>query len=301
MTLLVSSVSARGHALRVGREVVAALRDGGWEVKVHVTTNEHDVERLTRLSSTYYVGALGGDGYISAAASGRVGHSGVLIPFPGGRGNDLCRYLGIGADPVKWAKRLGAAEPEMIALWTRPLDGIEVTSALGTKIALGIVSLGIDAVANQVANDSWLRSGPMAYAWGATVGYAGKFKAQPIEARIDDVPVDLGGWLTSISNTGWFGGGVNLLPQSRADDGKLEIINVERVSRLKALPLLIRALVMRGVETPLIRVISGRKIEMTRPVGMPALADGDKIGELPMTMRVIPDALTVLAPGRKPA
>lgn len=46
MTLLVSSVSARGRALRLGRDVVAALRAGGWEVHVRVTSTASDVEEL---------------------------------------------------------------------------------------------------------------------------------------------------------------------------------------------------------------------------------------------------------------
>ncbi len=299
MTLLVSSVSARGRALRLGRDVVAALRAGGWEVHVSVTSTASDVEELSRTCSDYYIGALGGDGYLASAATGRVGHEGVLVPFPGGRGNDLCRYLGIGVDPVAWAQQLAEADRATMDRWTGPLDAVEVTSAEGTKTALGIISLGIDATANWVGNHSWLRSGPLAYAWGAVVGFAGGFKPWPIEARIDGRATELGGWLTSVSNTGWFGGGVNILPQSRADDGTLEIINVEKMSRLRALPLLGRALVARQIDHPMITVKMGRKIEMMRPVGLRALADGDVVGHLPLSMRVIPDALTVVAPGQQ--
>ena len=146
---------------------------------------------------------------------------------------------------VAWAQQLAEADRATMDRWTGPLDAVEVTSAEGTKTALGIISLGIDATANWVGNHSWLRSGPLAYAWGALVGFAGGFKPGPIEARIDGRATELGGWLTSVSNTGWFGGGVNILPQSRADDGTLEIINVEKMSRLRALPLLV-ALWWRG-------------------------------------------------------
>ena len=62
MTLLVSSVSARGRAMRVGRDVVEALRRGGWEVDVKVTSTAHDIELESRAENSHFVGALGGDG-----------------------------------------------------------------------------------------------------------------------------------------------------------------------------------------------------------------------------------------------
>lgn len=287
--------------MRVGRDVVEALRRGGWEVDVKVTSTAHDIELESRAENSHFVGALGGDGYLASAASGRTAHPGVLIPFPGGRGNDLCRYLGIGAEPVEWARRLGEAEDATLESWTGPLDAIEVASSEGVKTALGIVSLGIDATANLVANNSWLRSGPLAYAWGATTGFLGKFKPEPIEAVVDGRRVELGGWLTSVSNTGWFGGGVNILPQSSASDGILEVLNVKRISRLKALPLLTRALALRQIDHPVIEVSTAATLEMSRPVGMVAMADGDIVGHLPLVMRVLPGALTVVAPTNAPA
>lgn len=293
---MVSSLSARGRSLRVVRQVVATLCAGGWTVEVQVTSTEHDIATATRDNGAHYIGALGGDGYLAAAAQGRVGHSGVLIPFPGGRGNDLCRHLGIGTDPVAWAQQLAQAHERDLTRWTRPLDGVEVVSVDGTRIALGIVSLGIDAMANDLANHSRLRSGPLAYAWGTVQGYAGKFKPQPIQARIDGRPVDLGGWVTAISNTGWFGGGVNILPQSRTDDGEVEVINVAPVSRFRALSPLLQALVGRRVDHPLVSVTSAKEVELLKPAGLAALADGDVVGHLPMRLTVVPQALTVLAP-----
>lgn len=287
--------------MRVGRDVVDALRAGGWEVHVKVTSTAHDIAFESRSNEAHYVGALGGDGYLASAASGRAEHPGVLIPFPGGRGNDLCRYLGIGADPVEWARRLGEAQDATLDSWTGQLDAIEVASSEGVKTALGVVSLGIDATANLVANNSWLRSGPLAYAWGAAAGFLGKFKPEPIEAVVDGQAVELGGWLTSISNTGWFGGGINILPQSSANDGVLEVLNAKRIPRYKALPLLTRALALRQIDHPVIEVSTAATLEMSRPVGMVAMADGDIVGHLPLVMRVLPGALTVVAPTNAPA
>lgn len=296
LTLLVSSVSARGRALSAGRAVVEALRSGGWTVTVRVTSGGHNLAEEARALTTSYVGALGGDGYLASVAGGRVGMVQPLIPFPGGRGNDLCRYLGIGVDPAAWARRLAEATDEQLVSWTRPLDGMEVVSASRTTVALGIVSLGLDATAAQIANDSWVRSGPAAYAWGAVAAFAGRFTPVSLSAHVDGQPRELGGWITSISNTGWFGGGINLIPRSRADDGIVEIVNVQRIPRWQALPILTRALASRSIDTPVIEVTEASVISLREPVGLLALADGDEVGRLPLTISVLPGAFQVVAP-----
>lgn len=296
MTLIVSSLSARGKPRAKAQRVVEALRAGGWSLEVQVTDSQHDIAEAARNNGDHYFGAFGGDGYLAAAAQGRAGHEGVLVPFPGGRGNDLCRHLGIGTDPVAWAQQVAAVDSSTLESWIRPLDALDVQSPDGPRLAFGIVSLGIDATANDIANHSRLQSGPLAYAWGTLQGFLGRFTPQPIRAEVDGEAVDLGGWITAISNTGWFGGGVNILPQSRTDDGEVEVINVAPVSRLRALSPLAQALIGRRVDHPLVTVMAAHEIELREPAGLAALADGDVVAHLPMKVTVVPGALAVVAP-----
>lgn len=295
MTLLVSSMSARGRALSVGRHVVDLLRRGGWTVDVRVTTSEHDVEVESAASLAPFVGALGGDGYLTCAARGRIGASSPLVPMPGGRGNDLCRSLGIGADPMDWAHKLAGATTDEVLDWVRPLDAMKVTDAEHSEMVLGLISLGIDATANRVANRSWFRSGPLAYAWGAAVAALGKYSPLPIKGSINGKPADLSGWLSSVSNTGWLGGGINLLPQSKSDDGELEVITVEGIARLRVLPKLVRVLTRRELEDPVVHLYSARTVTFEEPLGLPVMADGDIVAHLPVEVTVVPSALMVVA------
>lgn len=296
-------MSARGRALILGRKVVDVLRSGGWDVQVHVTTSESDVcEETSRVRDTF-VGAVGGDGYLTTAARGCIGGQVPLVPFPGGRGNDLCRSLGIGPDPVRWAQRLAEATTEQVLKWVRPLDAMEVASPDGEHVVLGVVSLGIDATANQIANRSWFRSGPLAYAWGAIGAFMGKYSALDIQGNIDSLqPLEegepqLGGWLCSVSNTGWLGGGINLLPQSRTDDGVLEIVTVEGIGRLRAMPKLAKVLLVRQLDDPIVHIYEGTSVVFDEPKGLAVMADGDVVGHLPALVRALPAALDVVAPG----
>ena len=176
MRLLVSSMSAGGRALRVGPSVVAALRGGGWDVEVVVTTAGDDPASMVAPGADA-VGALGGDGFLAAVAQGCHDHGAVLVPMPGGRGNDLCRALGIGTDPLARARSLarlgltsdeaGALSSDSLTSRVRPLDGMWVRTREGVRLALGVVSIGLDARANILANESSLTSGPLAYGYGA--------------------------------------------------------------------------------------------------------------------------------------
>lgn len=295
ITLLISSLSARGAALGTGRRVADILRGGGWTVKEVVTTSRDNVAEVSAGSQTHYLGAVGGDGYLGQVLSAQKEGS-KFIPFPGGRGNDLCRSLGIGANPYRFAKRLAEATAKEVAAWVRPLDAMRVRDSESEKLAFGIVSLGIDATANLLANESSLKSGPASYVWGAVQGFLGKFTPGPVLALVDGQERDIGGWLTAVSNTGWFGGGINVAPMSRTDDGKLEVVSVARVSRARALPLLVRALVGRGISHPMITVEEAAEVKLLEPKGMAALADGDVIGRVPLTVTVVEDAFQVVAP-----
>ncbi|WRS29286.1 diacylglycerol kinase family protein [Actinomycetaceae bacterium MB13-C1-2] len=323
MSLVVSSMSARGRSLKLGRELVEILRDGGWQVDVHVTNSTSDVEYEASLSDHPFIGALGGDGYLTAAARGCIGHPSPLLPFPGGRGNDLCRSLGIGADSFEWARKVAAASTEEINSWIRPLDAMQVKSGDGTYVVLGVVSLGVDATANQIANNSWFRSGPLAYAWGAALAALGKYSPLEISGTIEgEIPKEypgrdtdtaiahaeaqgtgvfrpvLGGWVTSVANTGWIGGGVNLTPQSRTDDGLLEIITLEGIPRFRAIGKLAKVLSSRALDDPVVHIYEGTQVHLEKPAGLEVMADGDVIGRLPMDVKVLPSALRVVAPPR---
>ncbi|MCD4556669.1 diacylglycerol/lipid kinase family protein [Schaalia sp. lx-100] len=288
MELLVSSMSAHGIAVTVGRKVVSCLREGGWDVSVRVTTPDEDPEEVAAASQAPLLGALGGDGYLSAVACG-VHRSGALfVPFPGGRGNDLCRALGIGTDAVARARSLlkGFTEQE--------LDGIRITDPHGnSRIVLGIVSFGFDALANRIANDtSWLRRGSLTYAYGALSALR-THRPTPLLATVDGVEEDLGGWLTSVSNSGWFGGGINLVPSSRIGDGQIELVHIGPLPMRQAIRVLAQVLVTRG-ENPAMTVRSVREITVHTPEGVIAMADGDYVGETPLTMTAEPHVARVL-------
>ena len=243
LKLFVSALSGKGRALRRAPKVAALLRSQGWNVDVRVTHRSDDPAALAAACTNHWVAVLGGDGYIARIATQVGARGGVVIPLPGGRGNDLCRCLGIGTDAVAHVRSLptasqicaeGAGERPRIrgvdAMQVRALNGVnEGQDAAGQRPSsrardleenpvqvLGIVSFGLDALANQIANDTSFASGTFAYAWGALRALQ-QFQPKTMEIEVDGERKRIRGWLVSVSNSGWFGGGINIVPSSRSE------------------------------------------------------------------------------------
>lgn len=304
MLLLVSSMSAGGRSVRLGPRIVRILRGGGWEVAVRLTTPGDDPSALAgEVVAGSIVAALGGDGYLSAVARGCHESDALFVPLPGGRGNDLCRALGIGTDPLVRARRLaflglsadevGASSSDSLSSHVRPLDGMWVRSRDGVRLALGIVSIGLDARANILANESSLTSGPLAYGYGAFAALA-SHEPTEIVATVDGVKRNMSGWIASVSNSGRFGGGITLVESSDMSDGVLEVCHVGPLSVARALPVLAKVVAGRAKNHPAIEVESARVVSFAAPAGMVAMADGDRIASIPFTVDVAPGVVSVL-------
>ena len=285
--LLVSSMSAGGRSVRLGPRIVRILRGGGWEVAVRLTTPGDDPAAIAGgVVAGSIVAALGGDGYLSAVARGCHESDAIFAPLPGGRGNDLCRALGIGTDPLARARSLarlgltsdeaGALSSDSLTSRVRPLDGMWVRSREGVRLALGVVSIGLDARANILANESSLTSGPLAYGYGAFAALA-SHEPTDIVATVDGRERNMSGWIASVSNSGRFGGGITLVDSSDMNDGILEVCHVGPLPMSRALPVLASVVAGRAKTHPAIDVESARVVSFAAPAGTIAMADGDRV------------------------
>lgn len=302
--LLVSSMSAGGRSVRLGPRIVRILRGGGWEVAVRLTTPGDDPAAIAGgVVAGSIVAALGGDGYLSAVARGCHESDAIFAPLPGGRGNDLCRALGIGTDPLARARSLarlgltsdeaGALSSDSLTSRVRPLDGMWVRSREGVRLALGVVSIGLDARANILANESSLTSGPLAYGYGAFAALA-SHEPTDIVATVDGRERNMSGWISSVSNSGRFGGGITLVDSSDMNDGILEVCHVGALPISRALPVLASVVAGRAKTHPAIDVESARVVSFAAPAGTIAMADGDRVASIPFTVDVAPGVVSVL-------
>ena len=260
----------------------------------------------------------------------------LLGVLPGGRGNDLARVLGIPADSVEacgviadgFSRMMDLGEvvshsgtslqahPEGHTLKGTP-SGAQAGKQAGGPAFVGIASVGFDSEANRIANEAPAWLGGLVYAYGALRALlswrparfeieltgsvsSGSGRQAPSEAPTSKGPVEhhkFMAYTVGACNSKTYGGGMRAAPDAVLDDGLLDVVILESIGKLAFLAkILPRVFKGTHVHEPGVKVFRARElsIDADRPFTM--YADGDPIGELPVTVRAVPGAVRVLVP-----
>jgi YegS/Rv2252/BmrU family lipid kinase len=236
---------------------------------------------------------LSGDGMVGAVADTlREVPDALLGVLPGGRGNDLARVLGIAADPVQACATVAGG-------FSRKLDLGEV----GGRAFVGIASVGFDSDANRIANEASPRLGNLVYAYGALRALIGWRPARfDIEIEPDgDESLrrrhSFVGYTVGACNSKTYGGGMRAAPDALLDDGLLDVVVLESVSKTRFLTRILPR-VFKGTHINLSSVHTwrAREVEISADRPFTMYADGDPIGELPLRVQAVSGAVRVLVP-----
>jgi YegS/Rv2252/BmrU family lipid kinase len=284
--LIVNPHAGGGRALRLLPGVEAALRGQGRPFRVEETTSMQHARQLAReaCDNGEICAAMGGDGIVGAVAGELRDGAGLLAVLPGGRGNDFARKLGIPFDPVEAAALLDDGAEKRI----------DLAEAAGT-IYLGILSAGIDSDVSRLALETRLKLGTFVYTYGVLRAIL-SWRPARWSVTVDGVESTFDGYSVAVANSGVFGGGMYLAPDSELDDGQIEIITIEQQSKLRYLRGLPRVFKGTHLQDPAINIVQAREVTFSADRPFTAYADGDPIGDLPLTVRVLPGSLRVVAP-----
>jgi YegS/Rv2252/BmrU family lipid kinase len=287
VALLVNPSAGGGRALRALPAVEAELArlEVGYRVACTRSLSHARELALAAADAGEIVVTLSGDGMLGAVAGALRAHDRAIIGvLPGGRGNDFARVSGIPLDPV--------AACAVIASGTaRPMDVGDV----GGRTFVGIASLGFDSVANRIANEAPSRLGPLVYAYGALRALA-TWRPATFDVAVGSDRRTFTGWTVAAANNRAYGGGMLLAPDALLDDGELDIVLVAPSSRrqfVRCLPMVFKG---THVQLDSVTVLRGREVHIAADRPFDVYADGDPIGELPVTIRAIPGAIRVLLP-----
>jgi YegS/Rv2252/BmrU family lipid kinase len=284
--LIVNPSAGGGRAARVLPSIESGLRAHGVEFRTALTRDLPHAVALAReaAGAGEIAAALGGDGLIGAVAGALRGTDGVLGVLPGGRGNDLARVLGIPRGPGEAATVLATA-PE------RTLDLGEVDG----RTFVGVASCGFDSEANRIANETRLIRGNLVYAYAALRALAA-WRHATFTLGIDGESVTMRGWTVAAANSKAYGGGMYVAPDAELDDGLLDVLTWSASSKLQLLSLMPRVFKGTHVKAKEVTVRRAREVTIAADRPFTVYADGDPIGELPVTIRALPAAVRVIAP-----
>jgi diacylglycerol kinase family enzyme len=87
-----------------------------------------------------------------------------------------------------------------------------------------------------------------------------------------------------------------LAPDASLEDGLLDVVMVEHVSKRRFLRLLPTVFKGDHVRQPNVRVERAREVQITSDRPFMLYADGDPIAELPVTVSAVPAAVRAIVP-----
>ncbi|MER8041736.1 YegS/Rv2252/BmrU family lipid kinase [Streptomyces sp. NPDC094032] len=266
------------------------LREAGAGLDTVYSRSLEHARELAREAGAkgHVVLAVGGDGMAGTVGGALSGTDTVFGLVPAGRGNDFARALGLPTDAPSLAKVLLEGEP-------RAVDTVEVESAVHARTCvLGSVYAGVDAVANRHANASRLLRGAASY-------YAGGLRAvlawKPATYRItvDGISHERTGYTVVAANSGFYGFGRKVAPSARVDDGLLDVVVIKHAPKHLFFALMNELKTGAHVRRPEVEILRGEEVRIEADRPLPYGADGEVDATLPVTLRVRPGALRVLA------
>jgi YegS/Rv2252/BmrU family lipid kinase len=286
--IIVNPSAGGGRARRALPELEAALHARGLDYRLVLTTSlDHGRrEALQAADAGQIPVVMSGDGLIGQIGGALAGAEVPMGVIPGGRGNDLARVLGIPTE-ISGAVALLAAGPR------RTIDVGEVNN----RRFLGVASCGFDSEANRIANEARLVKGNLVYLYAALRALAA-WKPARFELLLDGDPHSFTGYSVAAANNKAFGGGMFIAPNAELDDGRLDVVWVGQVAKLRYLANLPKVFKGRHVDSDEVTVLRAAEVQISADRPFAVYADGDHLADLPATIRLLPRALTVIAPLR---
>lgn len=287
IAVLVNPTAGKGRGGRIAALVVPILRDAGYDVRELVGRDADEALDLTRATverGVEAVVAIGGDGLTHLAAQALAHTETRLGLVPAGTGNDVARNLGLPLrDPV-------AASHVVMGGSERVID----LARIGEKYYVTVLAAGFDAVVNERANQMTWPKGQMRYNL-ATVAELSTFTPIPYVVDLDGRQHRFEAMMVAVGNGPSYGGGLRITEGAVLDDGVLDVVVIEPMSKVELVRTYPKLFKGTHVHHRDYRHHHARRVTIAAP-GITAYADGERIGDLPLTVEVQPQALRVLVP-----
>ncbi len=279
--LLVCPASGKGRAARVAGSTAAALRP---HVSSLTQLVAHDAEgtlamaRQAVADGVDLLVVLGGDGAAHLGVQACAGTPTALGVVPAGTGNDL-------------ATAIGSRSVEDVVHGTRkPLDLGRLST--GQWFAT-VLCAGFDSAVNERANAMRWPAGPRRYDL-AILAELASLKSAPLLVTTESGTFSLDATLVAVGNTPNYGGGIPVCPEADASDGLFDVTVVEGGSRSMLVRMLSHLRTGKHTDHPAVRTFRAREVSLSGGSGWIAYADGERQEALPVSVRTVPGALTVV-------
>ena len=287
IALLTNPSAGKGKGSRTAAIALPRLREAGFVVRQLTGRDADEALDLAHACVADGVESLvicGGDGMVHIAVQALANTDTNLGIIPAGTGNDVARYFDIARNDPQ------SAADVVVGSHVRTID----LARVGATYFVTVLAAGFDSKVTERANTLVWPKGQIRYNL-ATLAELRVFEPLPYTLEMDGETRRLDAMLVAVGNGPSFGGGLRITHGAEIDDGWLDVVIIKPMSKLelvKTYPKLYSGKHVTHAQYEHHRV---RSITVAAP-GIVAYADGERIGSLPMTVDVAPNALRVLAP-----
>jgi len=236
--------------------------------------------------------ACGGDGTLNECANGAANRKNVAIThFPSGTGNDFLKTFG--KENISMFRDF----KELSTGTVRELDLIDCNGRFG----INICSVGIDArIGTDVHKYSNIPiiGGATGYVVSLVINVI-KGVTQKFRVTAEDMVIDKKITLVCVCNGQFYGGGFNPVPNAVPDDGILDCLIVEPVSRLKVAEIVGRYAKGRFSEFPeIFTYIQGSGLEIECDREFVVNIDGEAMHTKKISYKLVPKGINFIFPSK---
>ena len=283
--MVVNAKSRRGQALF--RRACTALSDLPYEVDARAVEDPKDLEPTVRELLATKPDLLilgGGDGTISGLVDLMVGHDVMLGVLPLGTANSFARSLGIPLDIEGAVEVIRTGRPRRIDLGMIDNDYYANCAAMGISPKIAeTVPHGLKRVAGRLGYLGWaayqfLRFRPFTL----IVEQNGeRERLRVVEVRISNGP---------------YHGGTELVESAGVDSGEIVVQAVCGHVKRRLLVNWAASILRSDYRKEKVREFRGREIRINTIPPLPISIDGEVLARTPVTARIAPGIIEVIAP-----
>jgi YegS/Rv2252/BmrU family lipid kinase len=264
---------------------------------VHTERPGHgeEIARRALLDGRRRIAAVGGDGSVNDVIQG-IMDAGLadtrdvtLAVLPQGTGNDWARSLGITRDPAQIARVLAAGRTML-----HDVGAIDFPDSGGRRRwFINVAGAGYDAwVTAHVP-----RPVPSAFTYiGIALRGLATYQSPEFSVTAGDARLEGRMLLAFVANAQFCGNRMHVAPTARMDDGLLDVLAVNELSLLQALPKLGKLYTGRILGDRAVRHVRAARVRIETRPAVVIQADGQIVGRTPAEFSLLGKALRVIVP-----
>ena len=286
--LVINPVAGQGKGATVGTYVAGYLNSRGIKYEIIIGRSGIDqadsLQRfLDRNPDCSGVIAVGGDGLLHLVLQKITPAQVPLAVIPAGTGNDFVRTLGWSPDDV---------DAILQAVLSKNPQSVDLGLVDGEWFA-AILSTGFDSIVNEKANTMSWPKGPMKYNVAIAIELP-RFAPRHYEIVLDDRTISTQAMLIAVANGRSYGGGMLVCPHADIADGYFDVMVLHPVSKLEFIKVFPRVFKGTHITHPAVEIVRSKSVKISSDAV--AYADGERIGQLPVSAQCISGALMTWLP-----